>query len=106
LRKDGRIDSQPTILVNTFKVMFRLATAKQVSSTIQTLLGNESVRLAIMVYARSKGVQISEQDLDHVRRAIEPDNPNLGALVAPGYRHLMKRFGKDQAMEVLGHLIS
>lgn len=106
LREDGRLDSGPTILVNTFKILFPQATAKRVASTLHTLLGNESVRLAILVYARSKGVQISQQDLDQVRHAMEPGNPTLGALLAPGYRQLMKMFGKDQAVEIVGQWVS
>ena len=71
------------------------------ATSIHTLLGNESVRLAIIIFARSKGVNMSQEDLDQVREAINPDAPNLGTLLEPGYQHLSQKFGKDQAMALL-----
>jgi hypothetical protein len=106
LRQDGTIHSQPKILTNTLRVIFRQAAPKKIGSTIHTLLGNDSVRLAIIIYARSKGVEISEHDLDQVRTAINPDDPDLGALLEPGYQHLVEQFGKEQAMELLGQFVS
>lgn len=106
LREDGTINSQPKILTNTLRVIFRQAAPKKIGSTIHTLLGNESVRLAIIIYARSKGVEISQQDLDHVRAAMNPDDPNLGALLEPGYQHLIEKFGKEQAVELLGQFVA
>jgi hypothetical protein len=106
LRESGTVNSQPKILRSTVGVLYRQATAKQVAETIHSLLGNESVRLAIIVFARSKGVTISQEDLDLVREAIDPDRPNLGKLLAPGYRQLRERFGTDQAMEVLDQFVA
>jgi hypothetical protein len=106
LREDGTINSQPKILTTTLRVIFRQAAPKKIGSTIHTLLGNESVRLAIIIYARSKGIEISQQDLDQVREAINPDDPDLGALLEPGYQHLIERFGKEQAVELLGQFVS
>ncbi len=102
LRESGTVNSQPKILRNTIGVLYRQTTAKQVAKTIHSLLGNESVRLAIIVFARSKGLNISQEDLDRVRKAIDPDGPNLGELLAPAYRHLRERFGTAQALELLG----
>ena len=106
LREDGTIHSQPKILTNTLRVIFRQAAPKKIGSTIHALLGNESVRIAIIIYAQSKGVEISQQDLDQVREAINPDDPNLGALLEPGYQHLIEQFGKKQAVELLGRFVS
>lgn len=105
LRENGEINSQPKLLSNTIGVIYRQATPKQIASTIHTLLGNESVRLAIIVFARSKGVNISQEDLDQVREAINPDAPNFGALLAPGYQHMSQKFGKDQAMKLLDQFV-
>lgn len=106
LRESGTINSQPKILRNTIGVLYRQATAKQLAKTIHRLLGNESVRLAIIVFARSKGVTISQEDLDQVREAINPDGPNLGELVAPGYRQLREKLGSDQALELLEQFVA
>jgi hypothetical protein len=64
------------------------------------------VRLAIIVFARSRGLNISQEDLDLVREAIDPDRPNLGKLLAPGYRHLLKHFGYAQAIELLDQFVA
>ncbi|MGQ0696421.1 MAG: hypothetical protein ACT4OL_12740 [Nitrospiraceae bacterium] len=106
LREHGMINSQPKILGNTIGVLYRQATAKQVAKTIHSLLGNESVRLAIIVFARSKGLNISQEDLDQLRKAIDPDGPNLGELLAPGYRQLREQVGKAQAMELLDQFVA
>lgn len=106
LRTDGKINSQPKILSHTIGVLYRQATAQQIATTIHTLLGNESVRLAIMVFARSKGVTISPEDLDRVRAAINPREPNLGELLAPGYQHLRTQFGDDPARELLDQFVA
>jgi hypothetical protein len=105
LRRDGTIRSQPAVMTHTMRVIYRQATARQLATTIHTLLGNESVRLAIIVYARSKGVTISQEDLDQVRKAIDPSAPNLGELLAPAYRQLNKKFGKAPAMEMVKQFV-
>jgi hypothetical protein len=106
LREDGKIDSQPKILHHTIGVLYRQATTQQIARSIHSLLGNESVRLAIIVFARSKGVNISQEDLDRARRAIDPDGPNLGELLAPGVRHLTRHFGSAQAIELLDQFVA
>ena len=106
LRESGTINSQPKILRNTIGVLYRQTTAKQLAKTIHNLLGNESVRLAIILFARSKGLNISQEDLDRVRKAIDPDGPNLGELLAPAYRQLREQLGKAQAVELLEQLVA
>lgn len=104
-RRDGTITSQPAVMTHTMRAIYQQATARQIASTIHTLLGNESVRLTIIIFARSKGVTISQEDLDQVRQAIDPGAPNLGELLAPGYRQLNKRYGKAQALETLKQFV-
>lgn len=106
LRDDGTIHSHPKILTNTLRVLFQQAAPKKLGTTIHTLLGNESVRLATIIYARSKGVAISQQDLDQVREAINPDDPHLGVLLESGYQRLIEKVGKEQAVELLSQFVS
>jgi len=105
LRRDGTITSQPAVMTHTMRAIYEQATARQISATVRTLLGNESVRLAIILFARSNGVTISQEDLDQVRKAIDPSAPNLGELLAPGYRQLNKKYGKAQALEILTQFV-
>jgi hypothetical protein len=106
LRDEGKIDFSPKVLGNTIRVLYRQAAAQQIAKTVYNLLGNESVRLAIIVFARSRGLNISQADLDRVRKAIDPDGPNLGELLAPGVRHLIKHWGYAQAMELLDQFVA
>jgi hypothetical protein len=106
LGRDGRITSQPAVMTHTMRAIYHQATARQLATTIHRLLGNESVRLAIIIYARSKGGTISQEDLDQVRKAVNPGAPNLGELLAPGYRPQKKKFGKGQAMEMIKQFVA
>ena len=105
LLDNGKIDRQPVILKNTVKVIFQQAAPFQIAQTIQTLLGNETIRLAIIVYARSEGIQISPKELDAVQEALDPNDPDLGALVVPAFERFGKDFGVSKAMDVLERLV-
>lgn len=101
LLQDGRINSQPPILTNTVRVIYAQATVSQIAKTLHALLGNDTIRLAIIIYARSQGVNISQDELDIVREALDPNDPDLGLLLAPAYSRLAKNFGKEGAMAFL-----
>lgn len=105
LLDNGKLDRQPVILKNTVKVIFQQAAPFQVAQTIQTLLGNETVRLAIIVYARSEGIEISQEELDAVQDALDPQDPDLGALVVPAFDRFGKDFGVSEAMDILERLV-
>lgn len=106
LLNNGSITSPPRMLSHTIRVLYGQATARQLADTIRSLLGNESVRLAVILFARSKGIDISQEDLALVREAINPETPNLGGLVSPGYRHLIRHFGQAQALEILEQFVA
>ena len=99
--QDGRINTQPPILNNTIRVIYAQATIFQIAKTLNALLGNDTLRLAIIIYARSQGVNISQKDLDLVREALDPNDPDLGSLLAPAYSRLARDFGKDGALDLL-----
>jgi hypothetical protein len=106
LRQDGTISAQPKLLSHTMHAIYQQATAKQLAATLHRLLGNDSVRLAIIIFARSKGLNLSQEDLDQVRQAINPDNPDLGVLLAPGYQRLRERFGDTEALALLEQCVA
>ncbi len=105
LLDNGKLDRQPVILKNTVKVIFQQAAPFQVAQTVQTLLGNDTVRLAIIVYARSEGIEISQKELDAVQDALDPQDPDLGALVVPAFDRFGKDFGVSRAMDILERLV-
>ncbi len=105
LLDNGKLDRQPVILKNTVKVIFQQAGPFQIAQTIQTLLGNQTVRLAIIIYARSEGIQISQKDLEIVQDALDPNDPDLGALVVPAFDRFGKDLGVPKAMDLLERLV-
>lgn len=106
LLDNGKLDRQPVILHNTIKAIFQQAVPFQVAQTVHTLLGNQTVRLAIILYARSEGIEISQKELDAVQAALDPNDPDLGALVVPAYERFSKEIGADKAMAFLERLVA
>ena len=105
LLDNGKLDRQPVILNNTVKVIFQQAAPFQVAQSVHTLLGNDTVRLAIIVYARSEGIEISQKELNAVQDALDPNDPDLGALVVPAFDRFGKDFGVSKAMDILERLV-
>ncbi|UCE64546.1 MAG: hypothetical protein JSU59_05250 [Nitrospirota bacterium] len=105
IRDNGKIDRPVPIMTNTVRVIFREPTANQIAQTANVLLGNDSVRLAIIIYARSQGISISQEELTLVREALDPNDPDLGLLLPPAYDRLVSDFGKPQAMQLLEGMV-
>ncbi|GJL49737.1 MAG: hypothetical protein NPIRA01_09640 [Nitrospirales bacterium] len=105
LLDNGKLDRQPVILNNTVKVIFQQAAPFQIAQTLQTLLGNETVRLAIIIYARSEGIQLSQKELDAVQEALDPNDPDLGALVFPAFERFRKDIGLSNGLKMLERLV-
>ncbi len=102
--EDGKLDQTPKVMTNTLGVLFRQSqSVSSIIETVRTLIGpeNESVRLAIIVYARSQGVNINEDDLDAVHQALDTDNPNLGPVVLAGFDYLEREYGVKTARRVV-----
>ncbi|GJL63542.1 MAG: hypothetical protein NPIRA04_21960 [Nitrospirales bacterium] len=105
LLDNGKLDRQPVILNNTVKVIFQQAAPFQIAQTLQTLLDNETVRLAIIIFARSEGIQISQKELDAVQEALDPNDPDLGALVVPAFERFRKDIGLSNVLKMLERLV-
>jgi hypothetical protein len=56
---------------------------------------NRTVRLAIVLAARTQGLPVEARDLEAVRRAIDADSPDLGPLVARVLERLVQLYGRD-----------
>ena len=66
---------------------------------------NRSLRLAIIIDARTHGIDIDEQDLDALHDAIDPANPDLAPLLDRGLERLTAQYqGAGQALEILRRL--
>lgn len=100
LNREGT-QKKPAILKNTLKVLASKATYKEVTLTSQKLLENESVRLAIIIYAQSNGIEIDQDDLDAVAKFLAADEPNLDELSTLAAQAFVTRYGGRQATSIL-----
>ncbi|GJL56090.1 MAG: hypothetical protein NPIRA02_32220 [Nitrospirales bacterium] len=105
LLDDGKLNRQPVILHNTVKVIFQQAAPFQIAQTLHTLLGNDTIRLAIILYARSEGIHLSQKELDAVQDALNPNDPDLGALIVPAFERFRKDVGLSNALKMLERLV-
>ena len=105
--KDGRIDDPPNFLHNTLRVVLALATARGVVETVRELIApdNETLRFALIVYARSHGIDLTADDLDALRAALDPADPNLGVLFGRGLEYVRRRTGgPNEASDIIQRL--
>ena len=103
--RDGRIDR--AVLPKTLGVLLNRAATRNVAETIRALIGpeNRTIRLAILIYARTQGIDIDEDDLDALYQAINPARPDLSPLLNQGLDRLVTQLhGADQAVAVLRRL--
>lgn len=98
---DGRLDDRRRILTNTLRVLLAEATLGALVETIGALIGpeNQTVRLAVIVYARTQGIDLDEKDLDALHRTLDPANPDLGVLLDRGLERVVDTY-QDAALAV------
>jgi hypothetical protein len=84
--RDGKLDHRRRVLTNTLQVLLVDSTPGVLVETIRDLIGpeNRTVRLAVIIYARTQGVDLDEKDLDALVQALDPANPDLGVLLDRG----------------------
>lgn len=93
--KDGKIDDPPNFLRNTLAAVLGVATLRETVDTVRELIApdNQTFRLALLVYARSQGVDLTPEDLDALRAALDPADPDLGVLFGRGLEYIRRRTG-------------
>jgi hypothetical protein len=98
---DGKLDDRRRILTNTLRVLLAEATPGALLETIRALIGpeNQTVRLAVIVYARTQGIDLDEKDLDALHQALDPANPDLGVLLDRGLERVVDTY-EDAALGV------
>ncbi len=99
--RDGKLDGRRRILTNTLRVLLTEATPGALVETIRALIGpeNQTIRLAVLVYARTQGIDLDEEDLDALHRALDPANPDLGVLLDRGLERVVDTY-QDAALAV------
>lgn len=85
LAKEGEPLENPAILNNTLKTIYSAPEVGNTIDVISALLApeNESLRIALLIYARLNDINLEEQDIDKVRITIlNREDPDLGSLLA------------------------
>jgi hypothetical protein len=103
--RDGQLDAPPVVLAHTLGALFDFASLRSTAEMVQVLLQpeNESVRLAITVYARANGVPIEAADLDAVRETLfDPEQPDLG----PALVRALRRLSADRSVREIQAMLT
>jgi hypothetical protein len=103
----GTLDPPPAVLGHTLRALYGFATLRSALRTISELIhpSNETVRLAIVLYARANGIQIEPADLDALRASVlDPRDPNLGPMLVAAWARLEQREGVERARVILARL--
>ena len=91
------IADNETLFGNALDCIYESPTGKELGETAKILLENESVRLAIIAYARANGINLNESDLDTFREtALNTKDPDLEPLVEVGIVRLKEEYGVDR----------
>jgi hypothetical protein len=101
---DGTLDNPPALMTHTLRALYGMAGIRTVAEMIGTLLApeNESVRLALVLYARANGVPLEPEHLDAVRTSLlNTGSPDLGPLLVVGLAELRKRYGAEKWENIL-----
>jgi hypothetical protein len=107
LGDDGKLDDTPAILNKTLGVLYSFATIGSTAEMIQELIKpeHESVRLAIVIYARAHGIPIEDADLDIVRETLfNPDHPDLGPALGRAIGYLAEHRDLGEIKQMLGRM--
>jgi len=76
------------------RVLKSRAVPRDAAETLRALIApkNRTVRLAMLIYARTQGVDIDEHDLDAMYRAIDPANSDLAPLLNRGLARVQSQY--------------
>jgi hypothetical protein len=105
--RQGSISQPPRIFPHTLRLVLRHATLRSAIEAARSAIApeNETLRLALIVYARSQGFDLDEGDLNALRDALATTDPDLGSLAARGLERVRDRFGGGhEALNVIQRL--
>ncbi|MGB4067937.1 MAG: hypothetical protein WBK08_07895 [Nitrospira sp.] len=90
-------------LNNTLGELKKLAVTKRSFVLLRSVLSknNRSARLALIFYARANHIKISEDTIDTVYVALDPDNPSLGLPLKKAIEVMTEQLGYEGAIQFL-----
>lgn len=104
---DGRLDNPPVILRHTFAALYRFGSVASTAKMLADLLhpDNETLRLAVLIYARTNGIPLDEGDLDLLRTSLfDTAQPDLGPVLVRAFERLEKEIGGDEVAHILARM--
>ena len=105
--RDGHVDTPPEMMMNSLGLLYGFASVDRIRDLLERLLhpDNRSVRLALLLYARSNGFHVTEADLDTVYDTlIATGEPDLGPTLAASLEFMKRRHGGDELTRMLAAL--
>ncbi len=106
LLKTGRVGDH-VLYQETLQVLAGSPGGAAVFRTVGRLLNNETVRLALILYARSKGVAITDTQLREVAVFFDTQSPqagNVAVLLTPSLAVLTSQYHGDKVLAALERL--
>jgi len=101
--RDMTARSRPA-MKKTLLCLYRFAPLESVLGLLGELIrpDNETVRILIVIYARSNGIPLNESDLDVLRTSVlRTEDPDLGPVLITALRRLEEQYGSDGFPKVL-----
>jgi len=97
---------RPQVLTHTLKGIYARPAGLAVSDTARAFLrkDNRTMRLAILAYARTQGINITEDNLDQLEQALDKDNPDFYPLLAGAVAALAKEYGVKELQNKMDEL--
>lgn len=103
---DGSLDHSPTVMTHTLAWLYDNATVATTAKMIHTLLENETVKTALVIYARSNGIPIEPQHVDTLRNSVfHSGSPDLGPILMAGVQQLFTRYSQPRLERLLQSMV-
>lgn len=96
----------PVVLRNTLHTLQSEPLGEIVSDSakIFTSQDNPTMRLAIIAYARMNGVNLTEENLNDLNKALDPNQPDLYPFLAGALNTLKQEYGVNDSQRAIEHL--
>ena len=102
LLADGKLDHPPAVLVHTMRCLLGFAAVEDVAHLVGDLTRNQSIRLAVVIYARAHNIPLEEKDLDLLRdNVFDTDSPDLGVPLGEAVNRYLNEKGLPALLTAL-----
>ncbi len=107
IKDPSSIIKDPQLLESMLSCAYKNKPVEAVAQTASTLLQNDSIKLAIIVYARANGINLNEGDLDALRNTVlNTESPDFDILVDRGIVRLKEKYNGDRVNVLLNEMDS